>query len=218
MLPFYGRRRTRKLKNFDLKELENFEFFFNPKNFKILNTLILAKKKINLEVGFGSGDNLVHQANIKKNEIFIGCEPFLNGVIKLKKQICNLKTKNIYFTDMTFNELLKFIEQIKFRKIFILFPDPWPKKRHLKRRLINLSFVKSLLKITSPGSEIIVGTDHKNYLNVILYCFFLQKNFILSLDYFNNSLLDKYKIKRTKYYQKAEKNKKKSYFLLFRCK
>ena len=218
MLSFYGRRKTRKLKNFDFNDLEKFEFFFNPKNSKILKALILEKKKINLEVGFGSGENLVHQANIKKNEIFIGCDPFLNGVLKLKKQICKLKTKNIYFTDMSFKELLGFIEHIKFRKIFILFPDPWPKKRHLKRRLINLNFVESLLKITRSGSEIIVGTDHKNYLNEILYCFFLQKNFFLSLDYFNNSLFEKYKIKPSKYYQKAKKSKIKSYFLLFRCK
>ena len=139
MLPFYGRRLSRNTKNYELDNLESFNYFFN-------NSISILKKKIstsktkslNLEIGFGTGENLIFQSKRCNDEIFIACDPFISGSLKLKKKIEDERLGNIFFTSLGYFELYNFIKTFFFRKIYILFPDPWPKKRHKKRRLINL--------------------------------------------------------------------------------
>ena len=102
-----------------------------------------------------------------------------------------------------------------FKKILILFPDPWPKKRHLKRRLINKNFLTLLDQISNQQTDIIISTDNVDYQNQILYLFYLDKNFIPSTEIFGKKLFNYFGLKETKYYQKAKKSKNKSYFFLF---
>jgi tRNA (guanine-N7-)-methyltransferase len=111
--------------------------------------------------------------------------------------------------------LAKFLKGITFKKIIILFPDPWPKKRHKKRRLINFNFVNFLDLISFEKTKIIVATDHEDYLNQILYEFFKSKFFALSTEVVGYEIGSYFDITPTKYQKKAKKNKKKVYFLLF---
>ena len=180
MHSFYGRKLSRKIERSEIKSLENFDFFLRDESVKeSIENLVRKFNEINLEIGFGSGENTFHQALKNSNELFLACDPFLNGLIKLKKKIENKGINNLYLTNFDFAKFYRFIEKISFKKIFILFPDPWPKKKHKKRRLINEEFVKILSKISSVGSKIIVATDDEDYVNQILYSFFVNRNFTL---------------------------------------
>mgnify|MGYP001166275728 FL=1 len=215
MLNFYGRKYPRKIKNDQLKSLNDFEFFLDKNKIKRFNAKIKKFKSFNLEIGFGGGENLFAQSQKNNSDLFLGCDPYLSGSLNLEKLIKEYGLKNLFFTNLDFLELFKFLKRITFKKIIILFPDPWPKKRHKKRRLINSNFVDLLESITCDETKIIVATDHEDYLNQILYVFYKSKSFILSTKVIEYEVCFFFDISLTKYYKKAKKNKKKIYFLLF---
>ena len=209
MLPFYGRRLSRKTKKFNSFDLENFEFFFNEINFNdTKKKLVKSCRNINLEIGFGKGENLIFQSQIKKKDIFLAIDPFISGGLKLKKNIEIFKISNIFFSNVSFSQFFEIVGDMNFKKIFILFPDPWPKKKHKKRRLINEEFVKNLDKITLKYSEILIATDDEGYSNQILKSFSKQNFFKLLLKTSNNQIFEDYEIYRTKYFRKAKRENK----------
>ena len=209
MLPFYGRRLSRKTKRFSSLDLENYEFFFNEINFSdIKKKLVKSCQNVNLEIGFGKGENLIFQSQIKKKDIFLAIDPFISGGLKLKKKIEISKISNIFFSNVTFYQFFEIVGDVNFKKIFILFPDPWPKKKHKKRRLINEEFVKNLDKITLKYSEILITTDDEDYSNQILKSFSKQSFFKLLLKTSNNQIFEDYKIFPTKYFRKAKRENK----------
>ena len=129
MLPFYGRRLSRKTKRFNSFDLENYEFFFNEINFSdIKKKLVKSCQNVNLEIGFGKGENLIFSRKLKKKDIFLAIDPFISGGLKLKKNIEIFKISNIFFSNVTFSQFFEIVGDLNFKKIFILFPDPWPKK------------------------------------------------------------------------------------------
>ena len=206
MLPFYGRRLSRKTKRFNSFDLENYEFFFNEINFNdIKKTLVRRCQNVNLEIGFGKGENLIFQSQIKKKDIFLAIDPFISGGLKLKKKIEILKISNIFFSNVTFSQFFEIVGDIYFKKIFILFPDPWTKKKHKKRRLINEEFVENLDKITLKHSEILIVTDDEDYSNQILKTFSKQNFFKLLLKTSDNQIFKDYKIHPTTYFKKAKR-------------
>jgi len=120
--------------------------------------------KLALEIGFGNGSNLLKLAQTHKDVTFIGCEPFINGVAKLLKQIVEEGIKNIRIHADDIKILLAKIKRKKiFEDIYILFPDPWPKKRHDKRRLITQEFIELLISFLKDNGQISVATDDKGY-------------------------------------------------------
>jgi len=120
-------------------------------------------RAVNLEIGFGAGEHLALQAENHPDELFIGCEPFVNGIAALlhKAEIKDLKNILIFPDDVML--LLKALPDSVFSKVFILFPDPWPKKRHNKRRLVNkenLAFLSTKMK---KEGQLLLATDHDDY-------------------------------------------------------
>ena len=215
MLNFYGRRFPRNIKKSHLENLNDFKFFLNKNKIETLKTKIKKFKTFNLEIGFGGGENIIGQSKKNNGDFFLGCDPYLGGSFNLKKQIKKCGLKNLFFTNLDFLELFQFLKGITFKKIIILFPDPWPKKRHKKRRLINTNFVDLLELITFDETKVIVATDHKDYLNQILHVFYKNKSFELSTEVIGYEVGFFFDICLTKYQKKAKKNKKKVYFLLF---
>ena len=216
MLSFYGRKIPRNAKKFDIKELKKSNFFFTDgKNSELFHNKILNFTNLNLEIGFGSGENLLFQATSNQKEFFLACDPFLKGSLILKKKIDLQMIRNVILTDLGFFELFNYLDGLFFEKIYILFPDPWPKKKHKKRRLINEKFVYLINKISKKNTKIIISTDNKDYLNQILYSFYKIKEFRLCYEYFNEFLIRQFEIPATTYFKKAEKFRNKSYFLLF---
>ena len=139
----------------------------------------------------------------------MACDPFLSGNIKLLKKIVFRSTSNVYFTNLDFASLFDLIRNLIFNEIYILFPDPWPKKKHKKRRLVNSEFIKKLELITSDNSKVFVITDDKDYSDQINKCFLDRKFFKLFEQKQTNINLRKLKIFPTKYYNKALTEKKK---------
>ena len=216
MLPFYGRRFLRKTKISNAIDLENSNFFFNEANF--VNTKNKLKKlcrNFNLEIGFGKGENLVFQSQILENDFFFAIDPFISGGLKLKKKIEIFKISNIFFSSVTFSQFIEIIGDFNFKRIFILFPDPWPKKKHKKRRLINEEFVKNLNQITIKNSKIYIATDDDDYSNQISKSFLKQKFFKLILQTTDNKSFEDYKIYPTKYFRKAKRENRRINFFIY---
>ena len=217
MLPFYGRKLSRNKKKFNYKDLESSPFFFDKLNFKDLELRIKEKPSlVNLEIGYGTGDNIILQSEERKKEIFIACDPFLSGAVKLMKKIELYSAKNVYFTDLEFWNLFKLIRNLRFNKIYVLFPDPWPKKKHNKRRLINNEFVKKLKIITTDKSKIFIATDDQDYSNQILKCFLEERFFKLFGLNQKNLKFNDVDLFPTKYYNKAIIEQKKINFFIFK--
>ena len=108
MLPFYGRRLSRKTKRFNSFDLESYEFFFNEMNFSdAKKKLVNGFKNINLEIGFGKGENLIFQSQIKKKDIFLAIDPFISGGLELKKNIEIFKISNIFFFKRNFLSIFR---------------------------------------------------------------------------------------------------------------
>ena len=153
----------------------------NQKNIKLkIKEIKPLFNFFNLEIGFGNGDNIIYQAQNNEKDCFLGCDPFLNGSIKLMKKTEKNKFKNLYFSNLDFKNFYEYIKKVKLSKIFILFPDPWPKKKHKKRRLINSEFVRKISSICKIKSLIYVSTDDQDYQREILEIFFKEKIFKIS--------------------------------------
>jgi len=121
------------------------------------------RPEIRLEIGFGSGEHLSAQAAANPDVAFIGGEVFLNGVASLLKQIDDNKLNNVRIYDADVRHLLPLLPEACLTRISLLFPDPWPKKRHAKRRFINPENLDLLARLLVDGGELRVASDHPTY-------------------------------------------------------
>ena len=216
MLSFYGRRLVKSTKNSDLQNLIKSPFFFTEEEIDdFLKSNFFLKKKKNLEIGFGTGENLIFQSLKFKNEIFLACDPFLTGSIKLLKKIEILNIKNIFISNLDFSSLYKKIRSSKFEKIFILFPDPWHKRRHFKRKLINQLFIKQIKLVSHNRTSIVIATDDLIYQDIIRESFKKDGNFEKLVEKTNSTFLGIVDVIETKYYKKALEKERKSIFFVF---
>jgi tRNA (guanine-N7-)-methyltransferase len=118
----------------------------------------------NLEIGSGHGHWLTSYASIKPQETFVGLDLLTKRILKSQNKKLNLNLKNVHFIKADANEFISAIpENLKILNIFVMFPDPWPKKRHFKKRLIQKSFFQSLQNVCTTESQLFFRTDHKGY-------------------------------------------------------
>lgn len=130
-----------------------------------------------LEIGFGGAEHLIWQAEHNPGVGFIGCEPFEDGVAKALIGIEEKGLSNIRLHPDDARNLLRWLPENSIDRAFILFPDPWPKKRHAKRRLISPHLLDLLARVMRPGAELRIGTDIGDYLRTILIAFQGQSRF-----------------------------------------
>lgn len=116
-----------------------------------------------LEIGFGGGEHLAEQAARRPEVSFIGAEPFLNGVASALRHVDERGLNNVRIHPDDVRELLARIPDGALGRVFILFPDPWPKARHQKRRLIQQDVVAELARVLRPGGELRFATDWADY-------------------------------------------------------
>ena len=205
MKTFYGRRFSRNSKKNNLEILSSSSSFFNEADGEYKVEKFSKKFKcINLEIGFGNGENLIYQAQKRPSEGFVGCDPFLSGNIKVLKKISNSTIKNILITNMQFSQYVKVNLKITYNNIFILFPDPWPKKRHKKRRLVNREFINNLTKLTKSNGKFFIKTDSQDYFKTIVSLFIKYGRFTMLRTFDNDQEIKPFK--NTKYAQKASDN------------
>ena len=121
-----------------------------------------------LEIGFGAGEHLAWQAEQHPEVGFIGCEVFENGIVKLLAQIERRRLDNIRILADDARLLVPALPPASVDRVFILFPDPWPKRRHHKRRIISREMLDRLAAIMSDRAELRIATDDDGYLCWIL--------------------------------------------------
>lgn len=127
-----------------------------------------AGRPIWLEIGFGDGGHLLDQARQSPGVGFIGCEPYVNGVAKLLASMEHLDredaaNRNIRIFPDDGRLLLAALPSNSVERAFLLFPDPWPKKRHRKRRFVSQETLDQLARVLTGGAEFRFATDHPEY-------------------------------------------------------
>jgi tRNA (guanine-N7-)-methyltransferase len=115
------------------------------------------------EVGFGGGEHLAAQAKAHPDIGYIGCEPFVNGVAKLLTQIDDAKLANVRVHPDDARDVLPRLPSQSLSAVYVLFPDPWPKLRHHKRRFIQTRTLDELARVLKREGELRLATDHADY-------------------------------------------------------
>ncbi len=121
-----------------------------------------------LEIGFGGGEHLAAQARAHRQVNFIGCEPFVNGMAKLLAVVDQDKLDNVRIWDEDVTDLLPTLPDACLDRVYILYPDPWPKRRQRKRRLISDESLTMLARVMRPGAELRFASDIDNYIGWVL--------------------------------------------------
>jgi len=125
--------------------------------------LFPAATPVWLEIGFGAGEHLAAQAAAHPGVGFIGCEPFRNGVATLARLIDEADLGNIRIFHEDVRLLMPTLAPAVFDRVFLLFPDPWPKTRHHRRRFVNRENLDQLARTMRDGAELRFATDHADY-------------------------------------------------------
>lgn len=168
----FVRRKGRKLSNYKLELLNNLLpqiEISNLKDNKIINDIYANKyKNINIEIGYGSGEHLLMQSKLYQKDLFIGCEPYLHGTVKLLEKIQSHQINNIFIYQDDAISLIESLPANSIAKIFILFPDPWPKTKHHKRRIINDNNITIIKNKLRAKGLLRIATDHSDYASWII--------------------------------------------------
>ena len=155
---FYGRRRGKTLRRHHLQLMGD----LLPKLRVDLENPLPAGEAW-LEIGFGGGEHLAHQAGLFPNVNFIGAEPFRNGVAKLLALIEEKAIGNIRIHDDDVRYLLEKLPPACLTRIYVLYPDPWPKKRHQDRRIVNSDTLKQFHALLKPDGLFLFASDIDDY-------------------------------------------------------
>ena len=130
-----------------------------------------------LEIGFGAGEHLIEQAKANPEVGIVGCDPFLNGIVAA---LAGLKREDISNVRLRRGDAQAVIETAPdafFSRVFVLYPDPWPKRRHHKRRIIARGVIDSLARVMRPGAELRFATDIDDYAGWTLARFLASPHF-----------------------------------------
>ncbi len=125
-------------------------------------------RDVSLEIGFGAGEHLAWRVAREPDRGFIGCEPFINGMAALLGRIEDMETDTIRLYDGDAREVLDWLPERALARVFVLFPDPWPKVRHRKRRLMGPETLRALARAMQPGAELRVASDIDDYVRTTL--------------------------------------------------
>ena len=176
---------------------------------------IHKSKKLFFEIGFGSGDIIYKQAKLNPENIYIGIEYYRKGIAQLIEKIETTKLENLKILHGDARRVLANIPDEIFDEIWLFFPDPWPKKRHSKRRFIQLEMIELLHRKIKQGGKLLISSDDKNYIAWTLSLIFMRNFFNWLSDepsdwkHPNNDYFG------SKYEKKGIKSDREPYFLKF---
>lgn len=162
----YGRRKGRKLKGGRKAALESLPALAIPPGDTALDPDALFRRPVRdvwLEIGFGAGEHLAAQAAAHPDIGFIGAEPFENGVAALLARVQAEQLANVRVFPDDARLLLARLPGASIGRLFVLFPDPWPKARHHKRRIVGPATIPAFARILKPGAELRFASDDAAY-------------------------------------------------------
>jgi tRNA (guanine-N7-)-methyltransferase len=140
----------------------------NPDRTKLDLQAEFGDRDVWLEVGFGGGEHMVHQAQQNPEVGFIGCEPYINGVAMLLGKIRDAGCDNIRIHPGDARDMFDVLPDQSISRAFLLYPDPWPKKRHHRRRFVTPEHLEPLHRVLKPGAIFRVATDIPDYVRQTL--------------------------------------------------
>lgn len=140
----------------------------NPERKPIDLEACFGNRDIWLEIGFGGGEHMVHQAARNPEAGIIGCEPYINGVAMLLGKIREAQVENLAVYPGDVRNMFDVLGDNAISRAFLLYPDPWPKKRHHRRRFVTPEHLEPLARVMKPGSIFRVATDIPDYVRQTL--------------------------------------------------
>ena len=188
---YFGRVKSRKISK--IKE-NSFKKYLKTRSINRLN----SKKKLILEIGIGMGENIIYLSKKNTKKIIIGVDPFKNGMVNVSDYCINNNIKNIYLYPYVFQKFINKFKKLRFDIIYVLFPDPWPKKKHEKRRIVNEEFLKKIFVILKKKGKVFFSTDNLDYYTNV-------KTLLKKFPNIKLKKVNKIVTIKTKFYLKAEK-------------
>ncbi|MFV0245616.1 MAG: tRNA (guanine(46)-N(7))-methyltransferase TrmB [Qingshengfaniella sp.] len=173
----YGRRKGKGLRasqqaylDEDLAELSlpGISWETNPDRTPLDLAARFGDREIWLEVGFGGGEHMIHQAARNPQAAIIGCEPYINGVAMLLGKIRAAEASNVAVHPGDVRDLFDVLPTACIARAFVLYPDPWPKARHHRRRFVTPDFLRPLARVMKPGAHLRLATDIPDYVRQTL--------------------------------------------------
>lgn len=174
---FYGRRKGKHLKESQERYLDEdlaalspgpVSWDENPERANLDIQELFGGRPLWLEIGFGGGEHLVHQATLNPDVGIIGAEPYINGVAMLLGKIRKAGVDNLAIHAGDARDLMDVLPAGFVEKAFLLYPDPWPKKRHHRRRFVTQEHLVPLNKVIAKGAELRIATDIEDYVRQAL--------------------------------------------------
>lgn len=174
---FYGRFRGKTIRASQHDYLENdldplspgpVSWDANPDRLELDLGALFPGKDIWLEIGFGGGEHLVHMAQSYPGIGIIGAEPFINGVAMLLGKIRKAGVENLAVHPSDVRDLFDVLPEQSISRAFLNYPDPWPKKRHHRRRFVTPEHLAPLHRVMKPGAVLRVATDIPDYVRQTL--------------------------------------------------
>ena len=169
---FYGRLRGKHLKlsqeEYLAEDLDDLspgpvDWDVNPDRTPLDLEALFDGKPTWLEIGFGGGEHMVHQCALNPDVGIIGCEPYINGVAMLLGKIRKSGVKNLAVYPGDVRDMFDVLPDASIDRAFLLYPDPWPKSRHHRRRFVTAEHLEPLARVLKPGSIFRVATDIPDY-------------------------------------------------------
>ncbi len=174
---FYGRFRGKTIRASQHDYLENdldplspgpVGWDVNPDRIPLDVDRLFGGKDLWLEIGFGGGEHLVHIAQAEPDVGLIGCEPYLNGVAMLLTKLRKTPAPNVRVHPGDARDLFDVLPEASVARAYLLYPDPWPKARHHRRRFVTQEHLAPLARAMRPGAELRVATDIEDYVRQTL--------------------------------------------------
>lgn len=217
---FFGRRKGHKLKPrqaalFDAL-LPTLALDLSVKAPADLDTLFDAVDDVRLEIGFGGGEHLAAEAVRAPHSGFIGSEPFVNGMAKMLSLITTRQLRNIRLHHGDAATLLVWLPDHSLSRIDLIYPDPWPKRRHWKRRFVQHESVAELARLLRSGGEFRFATDIPDYAAWTLRHLARSPDFLWTAERADDWRLPWQGFSGTRYEAKAERAGRIPCYLIFR--
>ncbi len=214
----YGRRRSSKISK---RKIENFNRAYpkikinisDKKNGIFSHIFDYPKADLWLEVGFGMGENLIHQIEMNPDVNFIGCEPYFNGLVSFSSALKEEDYSRVRVFCEDARLIINELPDESLSKVFILFPDPWPKEKHKKRRFVQIAVIDLLAKKLTQKAKLLIASDDLNYFKDILISVLNHKSFVSKKENISDCINKPAELIQTRYEKKAIEKGSETYFL-----
>jgi tRNA (guanine-N7-)-methyltransferase len=181
-----------------------------------LRDLFQHADEVRMEIGFGGGEHVAAEAERAPRIGFIGVEPFINGMAKSLALIEERRLANIRLHHGDAAELLAWLPAASLARIDLIYPDPWPKRRHWKRRFVQDQSIAALARLLRPGGEFRFATDIADYAAWTLVRFLRSPEFVWAAEQADDWRLPWEGFSGTRYEAKAKRAGRVPCYLIFR--